>query len=101
MTQQHFILFDLDGTLVDSAPDLTGALNHTMAHLSLPPVAEESVRHMVGFGARRLIEQGGAYINGHRVESFDYLVSDTDLDDQETIVLRSGKKHFHKIEVKK
>jgi len=54
-----------------------------------------------GGAARRLIEQGGAYINGHRVESFDYLVSDTDLDDQETIVLRSGKKHFHKIEVKK
>ncbi len=58
MTRQIFILFDLDGTLVDSAPDLTGALNHTMAHLNLPPVDEESVRQMVGFGARRLIEQG-------------------------------------------
>ena len=54
-----------------------------------------------GGAARRLIEQGGAYINGQRVESFDYLVSDTDLDDQETIVLRSGKKRFHKIEVQK
>ncbi len=54
-----------------------------------------------GGAARRLIEQGGAYINGQRVQSFDYLVSDTDLDDQETIVLRSGKKRFHKIEVGK
>jgi tyrosyl-tRNA synthetase len=54
-----------------------------------------------GGAARRLIEQGGAYINGHRVESFDYPVSDTDLDNQQTIVLRSGKKRFHKIEVKK
>jgi tyrosyl-tRNA synthetase len=54
-----------------------------------------------GGAARRLIEQGGAYINGTRVESFDYLVSDTDLDAQKTMVLRSGKKHFHKIEVKK
>jgi len=54
-----------------------------------------------GGAARRLIEQGGAYINGHRVEPFDYLVSDTDLDDQQTIVLRSGKKRFHKIEVQK
>jgi tyrosyl-tRNA synthetase len=54
-----------------------------------------------GGAARRLIEQGGAYINGSRVESFDYLVSDTDLDAQKTMVLRSGKKHFHKIEVKK
>jgi tyrosyl-tRNA synthetase len=48
-----------------------------------------------------LIEQGGAYINGTRVESFDYMVSDTDLDDQKTMVLRSGKKRFHKIEVRK
>ena len=54
-----------------------------------------------GGAARRLIEQGGAYINGTRVESFDYLVSDTDLDAQKTMVLRSGKKHFHKIEVQK
>ena len=52
-----------------------------------------------GGAARRLIEQGGAYINGRRVESFDYLVRDTDLDDQDTILLRSGKKRFHKIEV--
>jgi len=54
-----------------------------------------------GGAARRLIEQGGAYINGTRVESFDYLVRDTDLDAQKTMVLRSGKKHFHKIEVQK
>ncbi len=54
-----------------------------------------------GGAARRLIEQGGAYINGRRVESFDYLVSDTDLDDQAAILLRSGKKRFHKIEVEK
>ena len=54
-----------------------------------------------GGAARRLIEQGGAYINGTRVESFDYMVSDTDLDAQKTMVLRSGKKRFHKIEVQK
>ena len=53
-----------------------------------------------GGAARRLIDQGGAYINGARVESFDTIVSDTDLDEQKTIVLRSGKKRFHKIEVK-
>ncbi len=54
-----------------------------------------------GGAARRLIEQGGAYINGNRVEAFDYRVSDTDLDDQQSILLRSGKKRFHKIEVQK
>ena len=50
--------------------------------------------------ARRLIAQGGAYINGARVESIDYLVTSADLDDQQTIVLRSGKKRYHKIEQK-
>ncbi|MGD1967957.1 MAG: tyrosine--tRNA ligase [Desulfobacterales bacterium] len=54
-----------------------------------------------GGAARRLIEQGGAYINGERVESFDYQVSDADVDSSQTILLRSGKKRFHKIEVQK
>jgi tyrosyl-tRNA synthetase len=54
-----------------------------------------------GGAARRLIEQGGAYINGTRVESFDYMVSDTDLDAHKTMVLRSGKKRFHKIQIQK
>ena len=54
-----------------------------------------------GGAARRLMDQGGAYINGERVESFDTIVSDTDLNEQNCIVLRSGKKRFHKIEVKR
>jgi tyrosyl-tRNA synthetase len=54
-----------------------------------------------GGAARRLIEQGGAYINGTRIESNDYMVTRADLDDQQTIVLRSGKKRYHKIELKK
>ena len=58
--------------------------------------------HMVGLAnssgaARRLIKQGGAYINGTRIESFEDMITDADLDDQQTIVLRSGKKHYHKI----
>ena len=54
-----------------------------------------------GGAARRLIQQGGAYINGARVESIDYTVTSADLDDQHTIVLRSGKKRYHKIELQK
>ena len=54
-----------------------------------------------GGAARRLIDQGGAYINGERVESFDTIVSDTDLNEQNCIVLRSGKKRFHRIEVQR
>ena len=50
-----------------------------------------------GGAARRLIKQGGAYVNGQRVDSFDRIISDQDLDDDNTIVLRSGKKRFHKV----
>ena len=50
-----------------------------------------------GGAARRLIEQGGAYVNGKRIDSFDSLISDRELDDANTIILRSGKKRFHKI----
>jgi len=52
------VVFDLDGTLVDTAPDLAGALNHTLAHAGRPPVSVDEVRHMVGLGAARLIERG-------------------------------------------
>ena len=54
-----------------------------------------------GGAARRLIEQGGAYVNGRRIESFDDMITDSDLDDQQTILLRSGKKRFHKVKVQK
>ena len=52
------VIFDLDGTLVDTAPDLTAALNHALLSLGRPGVLPESVRHMVGHGARRLLERG-------------------------------------------
>jgi len=52
------ILFDLDGTLVDTAPDLAGAMNHVLAGLGRPPVPVDHVRHLVGHGARALIARG-------------------------------------------
>ncbi len=52
------VLFDLDGTLVETAPDLTAALNHTLVHVGLPPVALDEVRHMIGDGARALLAKG-------------------------------------------
>lgn len=52
------IAFDLDGTLVDTAPDLTASLNHALAHLGRSPIDPESVRHMVGHGVRALLRQG-------------------------------------------
>jgi len=50
-------LFDLDGTLVDSAPDITAALNAALRAVGQPAVDEELTRHWVGHGSRVLIER--------------------------------------------
>jgi phosphoglycolate phosphatase len=52
------IVFDLDGTLVDTAPDLVATLNVIFARARLPQVAYEAARNMVGGGARAMIERG-------------------------------------------
>lgn len=52
------LVFDLDGTLVDTAPDLIAAANHALADLSLPPLPAETLTSAIGFGARRMIEVG-------------------------------------------
>jgi phosphoglycolate phosphatase len=54
-------LFDLDGTLIDSAPDINGALNAALTAGGYPAVAEELTRHWVGFGSRVLLEQALAH----------------------------------------
>lgn len=54
------LVFDLDGTLVDTAPDLSGAMNAVLAAHGRRPVPPADVRHMVGRGARALIERGFA-----------------------------------------
>jgi phosphoglycolate phosphatase len=51
------VAFDLDGTLADTAPDLAAALNHTLGKLGRPAVDPESVRHLVGHGARALLRR--------------------------------------------
>ena len=52
------VAFDLDGTLADTAPDLAAALNHTLAALGRETVPTESVRHLVGHGAKALLRKG-------------------------------------------
>ena len=52
------IVFDLDGTLVDTAPDLVDTLNLILARERLPPVPFDTARTMIGGGARTLIERG-------------------------------------------
>jgi len=52
------IVFDLDGTLVDTAPDLVASLNVVLAREGLQPVAYAEGRLMVGGGARVMVERG-------------------------------------------
>jgi phosphoglycolate phosphatase len=58
MTPARIIVFDLDGTLVDTAPDLINALNYVLDREGLPPVPLHAARNMIGAGARKLIERG-------------------------------------------
>jgi phosphoglycolate phosphatase len=52
------VVFDLDGTLVDTAPDLISALNVVLAREGLPAMPLASARNMIGAGAKKLIERG-------------------------------------------
>jgi len=57
MISAHTIVFDLDGTLVDTAPDLINALNHVLHREGLAPVPLKTARNMIGAGARKMIER--------------------------------------------
>jgi phosphoglycolate phosphatase len=52
------IVFDLDGTLIDTAPDLVGTLNVIFAREGLPPIPYEQGRAMIGSGAKVMISRG-------------------------------------------
>jgi phosphoglycolate phosphatase len=52
------IVFDLDGTLVDTAPDLAAAANHVFGLIGLAPIDPEAMRPLIGHGARAMIEAG-------------------------------------------
>lgn len=52
------VAFDLDGTLADTAPDLAASLNHALISLGRPTVPPETIRHLVGHGARALLRNG-------------------------------------------
>jgi phosphoglycolate phosphatase len=56
----HTLIFDLDGTLVDTAPDLLGAANAVLAARERPAIEPAALHHMIGFGARSLIAQAFA-----------------------------------------
>jgi phosphoglycolate phosphatase len=57
---QPTIVFDLDGTLINTAADLVASLNHTIAAADLEPVGADDLNHLVGHGARIMIERAFA-----------------------------------------
>ena len=78
MKQKFTILFDLDGTLVDTAPDLMLAHNHVMKKFGYPTKSTEDIRNLVGKGAGALI---GRSIWGQAKKEF-HSVNDLKIKDQ-------------------
>ena len=73
MNQKFTILFDLDGTLVDTAPDLMLAHNHVMKKFGYPTKSTEDIRNLVGKGAGALI---GRSIWGQAKKEFSKVLDD-------------------------
>jgi phosphoglycolate phosphatase len=58
------IIFDLDGTLVDTAPDLTAATNHALSLIGRRSISEAEAKNIVGHGSRALIKMGCEHTGG-------------------------------------
>jgi phosphoglycolate phosphatase len=65
----HAVLFDLDGTLLDTAPDMGGALNELRAERDLGPLGAAEVRHWVSNGAAALVRLGFGETEPERFEA--------------------------------
>ena len=74
MGQQYTILFDLDGTLVDTAPDLMRAHNHVMKKFGYPTKSTDEIRSLVGQGAGAML---GRSIWGQAKREFGKVQNET------------------------
>lgn len=69
------ILFDLDGTLVETAPEIADAVNDTLRRFDLPEVTQQQVSDWIGHGTRELLIQALAFSGG--VDGATVRASDT------------------------
>ena len=77
MNSVRTVVFDLDGTLVDTAPDLISALNFVLDREGMPPVPLKSARMLIGAGVRKLLERGLEVDGRHAsAEDIDRLTDD-------------------------
>jgi phosphoglycolate phosphatase len=58
------ILFDLDGTLIETAPEIADAVNDTLAAFDREPVTQQQVNDWIGHGTRELLIQAMAHVDG-------------------------------------
>jgi phosphoglycolate phosphatase len=58
MMSSHTVVFDLDGTLIDTAPDLIRATNHTLVSAGYEPVTPEFIRPFISYGTRVMLSEG-------------------------------------------
>jgi phosphoglycolate phosphatase len=63
------IMFDLDGTLIETAPEICDAVNDTLRHFGLPEVAQDNVDRWIGHGTRELLIQALAHVRKVKVEA--------------------------------
>ena len=77
MTPTGTLAVDLDGTLVDTAPDLMAALNTVLRKGGYPTLGLEEATSMIGAGARALVERGLAAVGAElNVEEIDRIFDD-------------------------
>ena len=69
MPNFDLIMFDLDGTLVETAPEIMDATNDTLRHFGLPEVTQQQVNDWIGHGTRSLLIQALAYVKSSTVEA--------------------------------
>jgi phosphoglycolate phosphatase len=98
MTSVRTVVFDLDGTLVDTAPDLINALNFVLEREGLPAVPLASARTMIGAGARRLIERG-LEADGRTADSADITRLTTDFIDHYAAHIADCSRPFEGLEL--
>jgi len=63
------VFFDLDGTLIETSPEIADAVNDTLVRFNLEPVSQQQVDHWIGHGTRELLIQALAFRSGTNTET--------------------------------